>query len=169
MKNVMKKAWEIAKNAATKFGGKAVDYITQALKQAWAEAKKVVKRAKESFATLLNIKTEERVMHYSEYKNNYASNKIVKGSYNATTKTITVIVETFVAEATLNIKEMFDKIADKIIFEKDAWWATNFEDVNVDGYSRVIKIDSVLIGFENRRYQSRFFDLVEEKGRGQKC
>ena len=41
MKNVMTRAWELAKEAAVKFGGRANDYISQALKQAWAEAKSV--------------------------------------------------------------------------------------------------------------------------------
>lgn len=33
--NVMKKAWEIAKDAVNKFGGKAVQYFAEALKEAW--------------------------------------------------------------------------------------------------------------------------------------
>lgn len=36
MKNVMKKAWEIAREGAKKFGGKASDYIAEALRMAWA-------------------------------------------------------------------------------------------------------------------------------------
>lgn len=35
----MKNAWEIARNAANKFGGKAVEYIAGSMKQAWAIAK----------------------------------------------------------------------------------------------------------------------------------
>lgn len=34
--NVMKKAWEIAKAAVAKFGGKAREYFSFALKEAWA-------------------------------------------------------------------------------------------------------------------------------------
>lgn len=37
MKQIMKKAWEIAKNAARKFGGRAFEYIAEALKEAWKE------------------------------------------------------------------------------------------------------------------------------------
>lgn len=37
--NIMNKAWEIAKNAAKKFGGKAIEYIAGALKMAWEMAK----------------------------------------------------------------------------------------------------------------------------------
>ena len=36
MKEVMCKAWEIARNAAKKFGGKAIEYIGGALKMAYA-------------------------------------------------------------------------------------------------------------------------------------
>lgn len=39
MKEVMCKAWEIAKKAAKKFGGKAIEYIGGALKMAWEMAK----------------------------------------------------------------------------------------------------------------------------------
>lgn len=38
-KNVMKKAWEIAKEAVKKFGGKSVEYFSEALKIAWKEVK----------------------------------------------------------------------------------------------------------------------------------
>lgn len=35
----MTKAWEIAKEAVKKFGGKAIEYIAEAMKMAWAAAK----------------------------------------------------------------------------------------------------------------------------------
>lgn len=34
---IMKRAWAIAKEAAVKFGGKASEYIAEALRLAWAE------------------------------------------------------------------------------------------------------------------------------------
>ena len=37
--NVMKKAWQIAKEAVVKFGGKAREYLAAALKSAWDAAK----------------------------------------------------------------------------------------------------------------------------------
>lgn len=40
MKKVMVRAWEIAREAAAKFGGRAIEYIAGALKMAWAEIKK---------------------------------------------------------------------------------------------------------------------------------
>lgn len=38
-KEIMKRAWEIAKKGQEKFGGKAIEYIAEALKIAWKEAK----------------------------------------------------------------------------------------------------------------------------------
>lgn len=38
-KKVMTNAWKIAKDAAKKFGGKAIEYISGALKMAWKMAK----------------------------------------------------------------------------------------------------------------------------------
>lgn len=37
--NTMKRAWEIAKEAVVKFGGKAKEFLAGALKLAWAEVK----------------------------------------------------------------------------------------------------------------------------------
>ena len=36
---VMKNAWKIAKEGAKKFGGKAIEYIAEAMKMAWSSAK----------------------------------------------------------------------------------------------------------------------------------
>lgn len=44
MKKVMVRAWEIAKEAVTKFGGKVKEYFAQALRMAWAEIKKGVEK-----------------------------------------------------------------------------------------------------------------------------
>jgi hypothetical protein len=35
----MKRAWQIAKQAAAKFGGNSKQYISEAMKMAWKEAK----------------------------------------------------------------------------------------------------------------------------------
>jgi len=40
---IMKNAWKIAKKAAEKFGGKSIEYISGALKEAWEIAKKYMK------------------------------------------------------------------------------------------------------------------------------
>lgn len=41
LKNIMTRAWEIAREAVANFGGKASEYIAEALKMAWAEVKEV--------------------------------------------------------------------------------------------------------------------------------
>lgn len=41
LKNIMTRAWEIAREAVVNFGGKASEYIAEALKMAWAEVKEV--------------------------------------------------------------------------------------------------------------------------------
>lgn len=47
MKKIMTRAWEIAREAAAQFGGKAKQYISGALKMAWAEAKAPAMTVKE--------------------------------------------------------------------------------------------------------------------------
>lgn len=39
MENVMTRAWEIATEGKEKFGGRKIEYIAEALKQAWSEFK----------------------------------------------------------------------------------------------------------------------------------
>lgn len=43
MKKIMMRAWEIAKQAVKKFGGRAIEYIAMALRNAWEEAKSLSK------------------------------------------------------------------------------------------------------------------------------
>lgn len=45
--NVMKRAWEIAKEGQKKFGGKVKEFFVVALKMAWSEIKNPVKTVKE--------------------------------------------------------------------------------------------------------------------------
>lgn len=47
----MTRAWEIARAGAEKFGGKAIDFISESLKIAWAEIKKGVEKVKELTGT----------------------------------------------------------------------------------------------------------------------
>ena|SRR5690625_2261788 len=46
MRNVMKKAWEIAKEGQKKFGGKVKEYFAEALRMAWALVKKGMDKLK---------------------------------------------------------------------------------------------------------------------------
>lgn len=43
---IMKNAWTIAKEGATKFGGKVVEYFAEALKEAWKLAKEFAAQKK---------------------------------------------------------------------------------------------------------------------------
>lgn len=56
MKNTMKRAWEIAKEAVKKFGGKVKEYFAESLKLAWSEIKNEGNEnsMKEKFENLLN-------------------------------------------------------------------------------------------------------------------
>ncbi|MCB5235528.1 hypothetical protein [Niallia circulans] len=46
MRNVMKKAWEIARKGQKKFGGKVSEYLAEALRVAWSLVKKGMELAK---------------------------------------------------------------------------------------------------------------------------
>lgn len=60
MRNVMKMAWEIARKAVDRMGGKVTEYLSESLKIAWAYAKEVKSdnqmknRIKEMCATIYN-------------------------------------------------------------------------------------------------------------------
>ena len=77
---VMSLAWKIAKEAVKKFGGKAIEYIAEAMKMAWSDAKgsntslakfqaiedKMNKTGKHSMVQVLNFAKEvnfKEVMH----------------------------------------------------------------------------------------------------------
>lgn len=99
MKKIMKRAWEIAKNAAEKFGGKAREYMAEALRMAWAEAKGAVKQSREDIIAALtkkfgrwtkkasNGKVYDRIyfnatdlgMEVSYYKTGNVSNATING------------------------------------------------------------------------------------------
>ncbi|WP_019156821.1 hypothetical protein [Robertmurraya massiliosenegalensis] len=56
MKNVMTRAWEIAKEGVKKFGGKVKEYFAQALVMAWAEMKKGADKVKTHFDAVKEAK-----------------------------------------------------------------------------------------------------------------
>ena len=76
-KEIMTKAWKIAKEAVKTFGGKAIEYIAEAMKMAWAAAEgglakfqavesKMRKAGKYSMIQVLNFAKEVKfneVMH----------------------------------------------------------------------------------------------------------
>ena len=56
MKKIMMRAWEIVKNAVAKFGGKAREYMAEALRMAWAETKGTAKQSREDIIAALTKK-----------------------------------------------------------------------------------------------------------------
>ena len=56
MKKIMMRAWEIVKNAIAQFGGKAREYMKEALRMAWAEAKGTAKQSREDIIEALTKK-----------------------------------------------------------------------------------------------------------------
>lgn len=64
MKKVMVRAWEIAREGAKKFGGKAIEYIAEALKLAWKEVKGLFDKVKD---VKLNIDANDW-MNYGKHR-----------------------------------------------------------------------------------------------------
>ncbi|WP_217562817.1 hypothetical protein [Paenibacillus sp. GbtcB18] len=92
MKNVMVRAWEIAKEAAAKFGGKVKDYFAQALILAWKEIKQpedfgftVIKKLNGSLYFAINNIDGMQVYLLSQEMNLHTRKQYVKrtdlGSY----------------------------------------------------------------------------------------
>ena len=101
MKNIMKRAWKIYRELK----GDRIAKLSQALRMAWAE------RKNKNAEKVINV-------HYSVYKNQYSNFETVKGSYNAATKTIEVIVPA--DEKKCKIKQLGNVIgnsASRILFE----------------------------------------------------
>ncbi|PWA05486.1 hypothetical protein DCC39_18035 [Pueribacillus theae] len=61
MRNVMKRAWEMAKEGAKKFGGKAIEYIAESLKLAWKEVKNAVNELPKLIGSEKQIKWAEDI------------------------------------------------------------------------------------------------------------
>lgn len=77
MKEVMCNAWEIARNAAKKFGGKAIEYIGGALKMAWEAAKGLTEKQISSLVSKgYNRWTTDDGEHDRLYLNIYKHNNM---------------------------------------------------------------------------------------------
>ncbi|QGG51623.1 hypothetical protein [Lysinibacillus pakistanensis] len=72
MMNVMKRAWEIAKEGAAKFGGSVKSYFSTSLKMAWAEMKEVTKTYVEQMKDVYAFGYEEDRLQitFKEWKRN---------------------------------------------------------------------------------------------------
>lgn len=82
MKNVMVRAWEIAKEGVKKFGGKVKEYFAQALTMAWAEVKNTP--ADKARAMFIDIFSQGKNMEVvREIENGYEV--IIKGKLHEVT------------------------------------------------------------------------------------
>lgn len=84
MRKVMVKAWEIARKGQSKFGGKVSEYLSAALKMAWALVKKGAEKVKE-LPTIVAKRAEELfdsgdqpTMQYAENKAKHEFNGLIK-------------------------------------------------------------------------------------------
>lgn len=82
-KQVMTRAWEIAKTAVVKFGGKVKEYFASALTLAWAEVKEMAIEAIE-----FGIAVQKQSQSYI-YVNKDAEVYELQKHYNSTTDTTT--------------------------------------------------------------------------------
>lgn len=85
MKNVMTRAWEIAREGVTKFGGKVKEYFAQALVMAWAEIKNAAEIGFEKLGGkngvmffIVNDHKDVEVSFLTEEKNFYTGKTYVK-------------------------------------------------------------------------------------------
>lgn len=78
MKKVMVRAWEIAREAVKKFGGKVKEFFQQALIMAWQEVKEV-KIEKVITINTRSAKLNETVANFAEDMNNRIKNAVNAG------------------------------------------------------------------------------------------
>lgn len=81
MANVMTRAWDIATEGQEKFGGSKVEYIAEALKQAWAESKKEPKQMElsQDLKYSLNEDNTKLILTGSKRQKSYVAE--IKGSH----------------------------------------------------------------------------------------
>lgn len=99
-KQVMVKAWKIAKEAVVKFGGKVKEYFASSLTLAWAEVKEMANTAIE-----FGIASQKQSQSYI-YVNMDAEVYELRKRYNASTDTTTYVrkaIDRIVATATSNV------------------------------------------------------------------
>ena len=119
---VMKKAWEIAKEAVTRFGGKVKEYIAEAMRMAWAEikavagsVKKIMENTKEYF-----ISRAETIAAVSEGGDYTYSVKVNDWNNYGKSRTYISIVETRTNSKHYATKKYgyFDNMTNEYVAEK---------------------------------------------------
>ena len=114
MKKVMVRAWEIARAAVVKFGGKVKEFFAEALKMAWAEVKES-KIEKVVTINTKNAKLNETVARFAEDMNNRIVkavkagkdleelNRITRHMNSVLTNNCTYVLEALIGKNTIQI------------------------------------------------------------------
>ena len=114
MKKVMVRAWEIARAAVVKFGGKVKEFFAEALKMAWAEVKED-KIEKVITINTKNAKLNETVARFAEDMNNRIVkavkagkdlaelNRITRHMNSVLTNNCTSVLEALIGKNTIQI------------------------------------------------------------------
>ncbi len=106
MKNVMTRAWEIAREGQKKFGGKVKEYFAQALVMAWEEIKKGVNKMEDLQAVIL----ERGLKLYNDYIQMVVSNGGKVLSQNDTEYTIENMGKKHVVSFKMSDLDVFAKV-----------------------------------------------------------
>lgn len=126
---VMNKAWEIAKKGQSKFGGKVIEYIAEALKIAWALVKKEEKQM-------------DKVNGYEITERNYTVNGWQKYGYKRVYFEGYFIFNDHEVNANkrVNFKGFFDAVNGKVVFQSgQARYKDFIKDVIRDEVNEVIR------------------------------
>lgn len=110
MKNVMTRAWEIAKAGVVKFGGKVKEYFSQALVMAWSEVEKGVKKVTRQEAVAAIFKEAEEIgkKFFTDYLDLMSDRKVSVSNKKSESATLKLpdgrVMDTFLSwnENTIN-------------------------------------------------------------------
>lgn len=100
MKNVMTRAWEIAREAVVNFGGRAIEYIAESLRMAWTETKeekrmdnKTINFEEKGLDIELNAADESIIVNGGPFTNLKARLEDVDGTYGEINKEVAQAVK----------------------------------------------------------------------------
>ena len=115
MKKVMVKAWEIAREGQKKFGGKVSEYLSEALKIAWAIVKKGAKKVSQ-LPKVVELRAQELFETGDQPTMEYARNK-AEHEFNGLIKSLEKLNEAKIAkgEKPASIEAFKKKIANATV------------------------------------------------------
>lgn len=117
MRNVMTKAWEIAREGQKKFGGKVSEYFAEALRIAWRIVKKGMEKA-------IEFKGSEKQVAWA--KDIYAKVIEYKNWYVDLANNTPFKKEKFKVKSIEKVNE----VVESLMKENDAWfWINRFQEI----------------------------------------